>query len=794
MMIEIARLYHFYKHPVVQIVRYIIFSSFCLAVVFQLSMHQYPRFPLFLLSLFVMAEIFFRQRVVKNIPPVAIVSNKGNLRESATITLLDLLLFQQSVPKIIEKLLQKEQIKFILSESDITVSEVPLVDIPKEEIEKYAFEIAGNLKGAYVTTIDLFASYMLLTEKQSKLLFSKKLKEEEFLHIIYWARSAFPFEEKPKKAKIVFEGQGIAEDWNTGWTYETKKYISDFTQTVLRENPLIMWQEKEYSTLVEVLSSKTKNSALLIGEPGVGKTSLVASVALDSFAGKLRGPLYHQKFYELLLGSIIAGATNAGDLEARLQPLMEELSHSGNIILFIPELENMVGASTIKTDFSGAFFPYLKNGNIRIVASITPGAYKEFIEPKASFSEVFESIHIEEPDREHMIQILLEKAPEIEKHNNVTLTYKAIIAAVDYSKRFLPDHALPGSAINLLSFVASRNTYKKKMIIEAHDILKAIEEKTNITLDTPEGGEKDLLLHLEDRLHERVIDQEDAVHAIAEAMRRIRSGMASGLRPISFLFLGPTGVGKTETARALASLYFKGEENMIRLDMSEYAGPDAINRLLGAGPGQGEQRGELTEQVREHPFSLVLLDEFEKANPEVLNLFLQVLDDGRLTDNRGKTISFVNTIIIATSNAGSEFIREGIAKGKPDVKKFQQQLLDLLQSKGIFKPELLNRFDDIIAFSPLGDAQVMQIVGLMLKSVTAELAKQDITVTFDQTVVEKIVKEGFDAQFGARPLRRFIQHNIEDVLAQKILSDEVKRGDKVVVSVDEKGSISLTRQ
>src|ERR1700704_3539545 len=243
--------------------------------------------------------------------------------------------------------------------------------------------------------------------------------------------------------------------------------------------------------------------------------------------------------------------------------------------------------------------------------------------------------------------------------------------------------------------------------------------------------------------------------------------MTTSTRPISFLFLGPTGVGKTETARALATLYFGGQDKMIRLDMSEYTTQDSVKRLLGAEPGQGNERGELTEKVRENPFSLVLLDEFEKAHPDILNLFLQVLEDGRLTDNHGKTISFVNTIIIATSNAGSEFIREKIAQGKPDQKTFQQELLELLQSKGIFKPELLNRFDEIIAFSPLGDAEVTAVTNLLLKSLAHDLEKKDIYITFDQSVIEKIVKEGFDQQFGARPLRRFIQHSIEDVVAQK---------------------------
>lgn len=793
-MIEYVKLYHFYSRPLLRIFRYVVFSVLFIFVVYAVLRHSYPRIPLFFLSLFFMFEIFFREKVIKKIPPVSITGNPGeNIFDSATLALLNILLYESSTNDVIKQLTTKEQILFLLEKANINLGEMIYIDVPKDQVAKYAFGIVKNLGGRYITTIDFVAAYLLLTEVQTKLLFKKELKEDEFMHIIYWARSAFPHEETPITHEVMFEGAGIAEDWNTGWTFETRKYIVDFTQQMLHNNPQLMWRKKEYETLVEILSGSVKNSAVLVGDPGVGKTSLIAEVAIDSFAGRLAGQLYHQKFYQLMVGALVAGATNAGELEARIQPVMEELAHAGNIILFIPEMENMVGASTFKTDLSGAFFPYLKNGNFRIVASITPEAYKEFIEPKVSFSEVFDSVHLYEPAREEMIQILLEKAHEIEHKNNCSLTYKAVVAAVDYSKRFMPDHAMPGSAIALLSFVASRNIYTKKRVIDEHDVTGAIEEKTHIAVAMPQKEEKELLLHLEDRLHERVVDQEDAVHAIAEALRRIRSGMGTGIRPISFLFLGPTGVGKTETARALAALYFGGEENMIRLDMSEYTSQDSINRLLGAAPGLGNQRGELTEKVREHPFSLVLLDEFEKAHPDILNLFLQVFEDGRLTDNHGKTISFVNTIIIATSNAGAEFIREEIKKGKPDIKKFQQELLDLLQSKGIFKPELLNRFDDIIAFSPLGDEQVLIIAQLLLKAVSQTLEKQDITVTFDQSVVQKVVKEGFDAQFGARPLRRFIQNNIEDVLAQKILSDEIKRGEKVQLSVDTQGNILIAK-
>lgn len=290
-------------------------------------------------------------------------------------------------------------------------------------------------------------------------------------------------------------------------------------------------------------------------------------------------------------------------------------------------------------------------------------------------------------------------------------------------------------------------------------------------------------------MHERVIDQEHAIIAISESMRRLRAGLVSLKRPISFLFLGPTGVGKTETAKALAELYYGGEDKMIRLDMSEYADEEGVKRLLGAPPGEGEERGELTDKIADHPASLVLLDEFEKAHQKILDLFLQVLEDGRLTDNKGKTVSFVNSIVIATSNAGAEFIREEVVKGTVIDKNFSQRLLDYLQTQHLFRPELLNRFDEVVVFKPLGLPEMQAIAKILLADMTKRLQEQDITFTYDEKLLQKIITEGFDMQFGARPLRRYIQSNIEDIMAQKKLKDEIKRGNKVYMTTDEVGNV-----
>jgi ATP-dependent Clp protease ATP-binding subunit ClpC len=525
----------------------------------------------------------------------------------------------------------------------------------------------------------------------------------------------------------------------------------------------------------------------------------VRALAYHSFTGNLDPRLNYKRIFQLLVGALTAGTGNRSDLETRIQSIIAEVSHSTDVILYIPEFQNIVGGSAYNLDLSGAILPYLKSGNLPIIATMSVGNYKTYME-RNSLKEAFSVIQLKAPDMNTAVLMVLGESLHIEERYKIILSYRAIVKAVELSERFFQDQVLPGSAVSLLE--AASNTValskqpnfegtRQKIVLE-EDVIKKVEEATHIPLSEPSQSETELLLHLEDRLHDRIVGQTQAVTAIAEAMRRVRSGMASSHRPISFLFLGPTGVGKTETAKALADFYFGGEKNIIRLDMSEYADTGGIKRLLGARPGEGTERGELTDKIRDNPSSLVLLDEFEKAHPDIHNLFLQVFDDGRLTDNKGQTVSFRNAIIIATSNAGSEFIREQVAKGAAIDKTFQQQLLDYLQTKAIFKPELLNRFDDVITFTPLGQEQVILVVRLLLNNLIRSLREQDITLIVQDNVIEKIAKEGFDRDFGARPLRRYIQDHIEDMIAQKKLTKEIDRGKVATFALTNMGEIQLT--
>ena len=348
---------------------------------------------------------------------------------------------------------------------------------------------------------------------------------------------------------------------------------------------------------------------------------------------------------------------------------------------------------------------------------------------------------------------------------------------------YFPDRFSPGRALDLLENVASKSSLDRKKTIDAQDVIEFVQRKTNIALSEPDERERELLLSLEEKMHKRVIGQEEAVLAVANTLRRLRSGFKSENRPISvMLFLGPTGVGKTETAKALAAEYFGNQNAMIRLDMSEYQTQDQIKRILGESPGEEVIANALTDQVEKNPFSLILLDEFEKAHPHLLDIFLQVFDEGRLTDNRGKTVSFTNTIIIATSNAGSELIRETINKG---LTMLRDELVDYLLKNNIFKPELINRFDEVIVFRPLMQEEVQKISSILLSETLSTLSDNGIKLTFDDHVVSKIAKESYDATFGARNIRRYIADNVESYISKLILQDNIKKGEEAKLTVDE---------
>jgi ATP-dependent Clp protease ATP-binding subunit ClpC len=785
----------------VRTARYLLLSLLLVVIGYQLSQHGPTNIPIFLLNMLVIMEVYFHYKVSKVVPSLPVEKNNGkDIFQSFTRQALYGFVTENKTSKIMKNLLRHPQIDLILEKADILHKDLVMQDLDKNLLAQSAFDVARTFRGKFVTTIDVFVAYLFLTEKDTKLLFAKQLKTEDLYNLLYWVRLEHPEEETPKKLRVRFTGQGIGEELVSGWTPETKKYTANFTANTLREEPLLRGREAEFQKLLEGLVKVENNNILLVGDIGAGKENLVKSLAYHSFEGHLIGFLNHKRVLQLLVGSFTAGAQNRDDLETRLQNIIAEVSHANDVIIYIPDFQNILGGTSYNLDLSGAILPYLKTGNLPVIATMTMGAYKTFME-RNPLKEAFNTIVLNEPDKNTAMQMVLGDARKLEKKYRIIISYRAIASAVELADRYYQDEVLPGSAVTVLENVANSVALDKKepyfdhtrhkIVLESH-IVRKMEETMHVAIGLPTGKEIQLLLHLEEQMHKQIITQDAAVSAIAEALRRVRSGMKTSERPISFLFLGPTGVGKTETAKTLANLYYGGVKNMIRLDMSEYTDQDALKRLLGAPPGQGNERGELTDKIHDNPASLILLDEFEKANPMVHNLFLQVLDDGRLTDNKGVTVSFRDSIIIATSNAGSEFIREAVEKKTPIDKNFQRQLLNYLQTKAIFKPELLNRFDDIITFTPLSQEQVGQVVRLLLNDFVKTLQQQDITLAYDDAVVEKIIQEGFDPEFGARPLRRYIQDTLEDAIAQKRLSNEIKRGSKVVCFISGTGAIAFT--
>lgn len=791
-----VKIYQFYRSARLRSVRLLIFSLLLFLIFTEIYTKVPPKLPQFLFNIFVMVEVFFHYKISRAQPLVEAaknkLKNKRDVFDTFTLHALDAFSSSDKTSVIVKRLIKSPQVKLFLQKANITSKDLEFIDIQKDLLAQSAFDTVIAFKGIYVTPIDLFVAYLFLIEPEKKILFQKQLKTSEIYNMVYWIRTELPEEETPKKIRVHFGGGGIGEDVVSGWTLETKKYTSQFTNIALKSEPQIAGRESEFKQMLEGLVKVEGNNVLLVGDIGAGKENLVRALAYHSFEGNLGGYLNYKRILELHIGALTAGATTRSDLEVRLQNIIAEISHANDVILYIPDFQNILGGSAYNLDISGALLPYLKSGIMPIVATITTGAYKTYME-KNYLKEAFSVIPLKQPDKDTAIQMVMVDASSIEAKYRVILSYRAITSAVQLAMRFFSDEALPGSAVLLLENVAntvalSEHAYfegtKLKVVLE-EDVVEKVEQTAKIAISMPKGEEIKLLLHLEDKLHERVIDQDAAVKAISEAMRRIRSGVMMRERPISFLFLGPTGVGKTETAKALADIYYGGEKNIIRLDMSEYTDEDGMRRLLGDPPGAGDERGQLTDKIHDNPASLVLLDEFEKANPKILNLFLQVLDDGRLTDNKGITVSFRNAIIIATSNGGSEFIREELEKeGVVINKAFHQKLLEYLQTNGIFKPELLNRFDDIVTFRPLGKEQVGNVTRLLLDQLAKSLLDQDITFVYDDAVVEKIAKEGFDVEFGARPLRRFIQDTVEDIIAQKKLTHELDRGKTVKFFID----------
>jgi ATP-dependent Clp protease ATP-binding subunit ClpC len=548
----------------------------------------------------------------------------------------------------------------------------------------------------------------------------------------------------------------------------------------------VLARDNEIERVMEILTRRTKNNPVLIGEAGVGKTAIVEGLAQKIALGKVPDPLKNKRVLILDLTLLVAGAKHRGEFEERLEAIIREIkAAAGSIIIFIDELHTIVGAGAGEgsMDAANILKPSLARGELQTIGATTVKEYRQYIEKDAAFERRFQRVMINEPTIEQAIEILNGIKSKYEEHHKVKVPAESVEAAVKLSERYISDRYLPDKAIDVIDEAGSKIELKdiKPRVVSVDLVKEIISSTSGISITKLDQDESLTLLQLENLIHKRLIDQENAVKVICEAIRRNRAGLKNPKRPVgSFIFMGPTGVGKTQLAKTLAEVLFGAEDKMIRIDMSEYMDKNSTARMVGAPPGYVgyEEGGQLTEAVRKNPYSVVLFDEIEKAHKDVFNIFLQILDDGRLTDNKGRTIDFKNTIIICTSNIGTEIIQ----KSNINDPNLQKQLMNILLET--FRPEFINRFDEIVVFRGLRPQDIVDIAEVMIKDIEELLKEQKITLSVTERAKLKLAEIGYDPVYGARPLRRVIQREIENTLSVLIIRGIVKENQSLLIDLD----------
>ncbi|MCX7593243.1 MAG: ATP-dependent Clp protease ATP-binding subunit [Fischerella sp.] len=623
----------------------------------------------------------------------------------------------------------------------------------------------------------------------------------------------------------------------------------------------VVGRAKEIERAIQILGRRTKNNPVLIGDPGVGKTAIAEGLAQRIANQDVPEILQDKQVISLDMGLLVAGTRFRGDFEERLKKIMDEIRSAGNIILVIDEIHTLVGAGSVEggMDAANILKPALAKGEIQCIGATTLDEYRQHIERDAALERRFQPILVGEPSVEETIQILHGLRLAYEQHHRVNISDRALIAAASLSDRYISDRFLPDKAIDLIDEAGSRvrlrnslvsanrktkrelaavskakdeavraqdfdkasqlrdreleleaqladsqnEQFVNKPIVDEEDIAQIVASWTGIPVNKLTESESEMLLHLEETLHQRLIGQEQAVTAVSRAIRRARVGLKNPNRPIaSFVFCGPTGVGKTELAKSLAAYLFGSEEAMIRLDMSEFMERHTVSKLIGSPPGYVgyDEGGQLTEAVRRRPYTVVLFDEIEKAHPDVFNMLLQILDDGHLTDAKGRKVDFKNTLIILTSNIGSRVIEKGggglgFQVGEDEAEASYNRIRTLVNEelKAYFRPEFLNRLDEIIVFTQLNQEEVKQIADIMLKEVTSRLTEKGIALEVSERFKERVLQEGYNPSYGVRPLRRAITRLLEDSLAEAILSGQITEGDTAIVDIDDDGQVTVRK-
>jgi len=625
------------------------------------------------------------------------------------------------------------------------------------------------------TLADVFFNLAKNWQPLNSFLFEKNIKPEDWGMVSSW----FFQNQNSRRQKAKFWGKenlinnpGLGWNFSFGYTPNLDQYVTDLTTPTPFFHHLV-GREKEVAQIEEVLAQSGESNVLLVGEPGVGKRTIVQGFARKVWQGQVRPELIYKRVLALDMDKVVASLDPAG-AKTKFLALLQEAENSGNCILVIDNIEKYASSKMEGMDLTDVITQVIGSDRLQILAITTPEFFSKYLSLNAKFLKLFEKIEVQAPDKQQALKILMELLPDFEKNKKAKFSYQALLEVIKLSDKLITDIPFPEKAIDLVDQLLTKFA-NQEYFIKPEDVDNLITEKTKVPVGKILGNEKNKLINIEAELAKKVIGQTQAIKAIASALRRSRLQVGSDKKPMgSFLFLGPTGVGKTETAKALASHYFADEKRLIRFDMSQYQQGASIDELLGL----------LAEKVKNNPFSVLLLDELEKADKKILNIFLTIFDEGYLTDPRGKKISFCDLVIIATSNAASELIRQRVNQGI-DQDNLNKDIIEYAQSQGIFAPEFLNRFDAVVVFRPLSQKELGQVANLQLRDLAARLAQKDIILEITPDLIQSVSQKGFSPEFGARPMKRWIADTVEDEIAKVMLSGVLTRGTKIALRWDE---------
>jgi ATP-dependent Clp protease ATP-binding subunit ClpC len=723
--------------------------------------------------------------VAKTIILASNFAKRKNIFLSSPVLFYCLLDFPQKLNFIFFRLLfNKNEIKKILE--NYIKNEILPPNFQKTISD--ALKIAIEKKHRKIEIGDLLLSVAENDPIFKKILIESNLKLEDVNNLIWWLEE---LEKEDKERKEWWEWKNlvkfgsIGKEFSAGYTLTLDKFSIDLTKEVQRMGyPTIIGHEREIEQMERILARREAcNDPLIVGEAGTGRKSMILALAERSFFGQSLPEVNYHRIVQLNMQSLLSQLESIEAVEATLDTIFKEVIFAKNVILVIDEFHNYVEGKIIRPgtiDITGILAPFISRPDFRLIAITTYEGLHKNIEQHPSILSFFEKIEVSEITKEETMKLLQKFALKLETKYKILISYPALRDIFYYCEKYLPAIPFPEKALDLLEEVVVHSLQKREKIILPKHVSRVVSEKTEIPVGEIELGERERLLNLENLLHQRIINQEDAIKEVSAALRRARTEIRVRKGPIgAFLFLGPTGVGKTETAKALAEVYFGSEKRMIRLDMSEFQNVQDIPRLLGSP----REEGLLTTPVRERPFSLVLLDEFEKSHPQILNLFLQVFDEGHLTDGLGRKVDFKNTIIICTSNAGYQTIFKA-AKEKRDWGEVKEELINYFVEKGIFRPELLNRFDAVVVYKPLTKENLLDIAELLLKKIQKQLKTKEIEFLITQKLKEKIVELSYTPEFGARQMERVIENKISNLLAEALLRKEIKRGERIEINPD----------